>query len=91
MNIRYVLLTALLILPAPSRAQPWPAYFPELQARGVSCADFRHNSWGSWSPVRKATIVGPSGPFTVEPHEAFSLDATFMSVNLAAILDERCL
>jgi hypothetical protein len=41
--------------------------------------------------VRKATIVGPSGPFTVEPHEAFSLDATFMSVNLAAILDERCL
>jgi hypothetical protein len=91
MNIRYVLLTALLILPAPSLAQPRPAYFPELQAQGVSCADFRHNSRGSWSPVRKVTIVGPSGPFTVEPDEVFSLDATFMSVNLAAILDERCL
>jgi hypothetical protein len=28
------------------------------------------------------TIVGPSGPFTVEPDEIFSLDSTVMSVNI---------
>lgn len=92
MNVRYAVLTALLILPAlPGHAQPQPFYFPELQAQCVSCADFRHNFLGSWTPIRKVTIVGPSGPFTVEPDEAFSLDSTFMSVNIAAILDERCL
>jgi hypothetical protein len=92
MNIRYAVLTALLALPAlPSHAQPQPLYFPELQAQGVSCADFRHNFLGSWTPIRKVTIVGPSGPFTVEPDQVFSLDSTVMSVNIAAILDERCL
>lgn len=99
MNIRYAVLTALLMaLPAllippvlPSHAQPTGAFFPELRAQGVSCADFRHNPLGSWTPIRKVTIVGPSGPFTVEPDEVFSLDSTVMSVNIAALLDERCL
>jgi len=93
MNIRYAVLTTLLMaLPAlPSHAQPTGSFFPELRARGVSCADFRHNPLGSWTPIRKVTIVGPSGPFTVEPDEVFSLDSTVMSVNIAAILDERCL
>ncbi len=92
MKIRRAVLTALLLAPAlPSLARPQPYYFPELQARGVSCADFRHNPLGSWTPVKKVTIVGPSGPFTVEPDEVFSLDSTVMSVNIAAILDERCL
>jgi hypothetical protein len=92
MNVRYAVLTALLIPPAlPSHAQPRPFYVPELQARGVSRADFRHNFLGSWTPIRKVTIVGPSGPFTVVPDEVFSLDSTVMSVNIAAILDERCL
>jgi hypothetical protein len=92
MNIRFAVLTALLISPAlSSYAQPQLSYFPELRAQGVSCADFRHNFLGSWTPIRKVTIVGPSGPFTVEPDEIFSLDSTVMSVNIAAILDERCL
>lgn len=95
MNIRCALFALLMALPAlpalPSQAQPAVSYFPELQARGVSCADFRHNFLGSWTPIRKVTIVGPSGPFTVEPDEVFSLDSTVMSVNIAAILDERCL
>ena len=98
MNIRYAVLTtlpippALLISPvAPSHAQPAAYIFPELRAQGVSCADFRKNPLGSWTPLRKVTIVGPSGPFTVEPDEIFSLDPTVMSVNIAAILDERCL
>jgi len=93
MNIRYAVLTTLLMaLPAlPSHAQPTGSFFPELRARGISCADFRHNFLGSWTPIRKVTIVGPSGPFTVEPDEVFSLDSTVMSVNIAAILDERCL
>jgi hypothetical protein len=98
MNIRYAVLTTLLFLPAllispapPSHAQPTGFFFPELRAVGISCADFRHNRLGSWTPIRKVTIVGPSGPFTVEPDEIFSLDSTVMSVNIAAILDERCL
>ena len=92
MNFQYAVLTTLLMLPAvPSHAQPAVSYFPELQAQGVSCGDFRHNRLGSWTPIRKVTIVGPSGPFTVEPDEIFSLDSTVMSVNIAAILDERCL
>jgi hypothetical protein len=92
MNIRCALFTLLMALPAlPSHAQPTGYFFPELRAQGISCADFRHNPLGSWTPIRKVTIVGPSGPFTVEPDEIFSLDSTVMSVNIAAILDERCL
>ena len=93
MNIRYAVLTTLLISPVRFQVTPQPAgyFFPELRAQGVSCADFRHNPLGSWTPIRKVTIVGPSGPFTVEPDEIFSLDSTVMSVNIAAILDERCL
>ena len=98
MNIRCAVFTTLLISPAmlvspalPSRAQPAAYIFPELRAQGVFCADFRKNPLGSWTPLRKVTIIGPSGPFTVEPDEIFSLDSTVMSVNIAAILDERCL
>jgi len=53
MKIRRAVLTALLLAPTlPSLAQPRPLYYPELQARGISCADFRHNPLGSWTPVR---------------------------------------
>ncbi len=92
MKIGVALLTALALAPAPAGlARTEPFQFPELRARGLSCGDFHHNRLGSWTPTRRVTVLGPSGRFTVQPHEEFSLDSTFMSVNIAAILDERCL
>jgi hypothetical protein len=38
---------------------------------GVSCADFRRKPDGSWTPVRRTVVVGPRGPFSVEPGEVF--------------------
>ncbi len=71
-------------------AKPRPARAIRL-SRVAGAGDFRRNPLGSWTPRAKVTIIGPSGPFTVEPDEVFSLDSTVMSVNIAAILDERCL
>ncbi len=87
-----VFVAASLISPAmPAAAQSRVFFDPALHARGIFCRDFQHNPDGSWSPVRKVTILGTSGPFSVEPYEKFSLNSTVMSVNISEILDSRCL
>jgi hypothetical protein len=59
----------------------------------LSCADFRHKPDGAWVAVRRTKIVGPKGPFTVEPGEIFRLQfggTTNYGVKVAETLDESC-
>jgi hypothetical protein len=92
MKLSCVFLAAVLISPAiPAAAQSRVFFDPALRAEGIFCRDFQRNPDGSWSPIRKVTILGTSGPFSVEPYEKFNLDSTVMSVNISEILDSRCL
>jgi hypothetical protein len=88
-----VLLVAGLVLAA-SAAAAQPGHDPSARQVGISCHDFRLNSNGSWSPVRRVTLFGPNGPFTVEPDEVFRVQlqgTTNYGVKIAEILRDNCL
>lgn len=90
-----VLLVAGLVLAA-SAAAAQPGFRPNPSPRqvGISCRDFRLNSNGSWSPLRRVTLFGPNGPFTVEPDEVFRIQlqgTTNYGVKIAEILRDNCL
>ncbi len=93
MKIGFAVLTGSLILAATlAAAQPGPRH-PTPREMGISCRDFRLNSDGSWTPVRKVTILGPNGPFTVEPDEVFRIQlqgTTNYGVKIAEILRDMC-
>jgi hypothetical protein len=94
MKIGCTLLTAALTLSAlPAVAQP-PSNSFTPEPHGIKCEDFRQNTNGSWTPVRKVTLSCPSGLFSVEPDEMFGIgpgnDASFCSLKIARVLNDRC-
>ena len=95
MKIESVLLVAGLVLAASAAAaQSGLRNNPGPRQAGISCRDFRLNSNGSWSPVRRVTLFGPNGPFTVEPDEVFRVQlqgTTNYGVKIAEILRDKCL
>jgi hypothetical protein len=95
MKIGNALLIIGLILAATAvAAQPGPSHNPSAREVGISCRDFRLNSDGSWTPIRKVTLLGPNGPFTVEPDEIFRIQfqgTTNYGVKIAEILRDNCL
>jgi hypothetical protein len=75
-------------------AQPGPTHNPSAREAGISCRDFRLNADGSWTPIRKVTLRGPNGPFTVEPDETFRIQlqgTTNYGLKIAEILRDNCL
>jgi hypothetical protein len=54
------------------------------------CANFRHNSDGSWSPLRPITIRSGDTMATLAPGVSFGTGASFAGVDLAAVLSRRC-
>ncbi len=93
MKIGYAVLMASLILSAISGAAQTASAQPSAaQASGISCADFRQKSNGSWTPIRKVTLVAPQGPFTVEPGETFGIETggNLFNLKIAQILNDRC-
>ena len=54
------------------------------------CSNFRHNSDGSWSPLRPVTIRTGDTTATVAPGVSFATGATFAGVDLAAVLNRQC-
>jgi hypothetical protein len=94
MKIGYAFLTVGLILAAtPAAAQTGPKHNPSAREVGISCRDFQLNSDGSWTPIRKVTLRGPNGPFTVEPDEVFRIQlggTTNYGVKIAEILRDTC-
>jgi hypothetical protein len=64
---------------------------PAEDLSALKCADFRHNSDGSWSPVREVTIQYPNGNESVGPQVTFPARGTYMGVAFAQILNQRCL
>ena len=93
MKIGYAVLMASLILTAvPNGVQTASAQPGAWEASGISCADFRHKSNGSWTPVRTVTLVGPQGPFKVDPSEQFGIETggTLFNLKIAKILNDRC-
>ncbi len=75
MKIGYAVLAASLILSAvPGAGQTTPTQSSAARTSGISCADFRQKSNGSWTPIRTVTLVAPQGPFTVEPGETFGIE-----------------
>jgi hypothetical protein len=93
MKIGYAVLMASLILSAvPGAAQTASTHPSADQASGISCADFRQLSNGSWTPVRTVTLVAPQGPFTVGPSDTFGIEVggTLYNLKIAKILNDRC-
>jgi hypothetical protein len=93
MKIGYAVLAAGLIVSVlPGAARTASAQPGEAEASGISCADFRHKSNGSWTPVRTVTLVGPQGPFRVDPSEQFGIETggTLFNLKIAKILNDRC-
>jgi len=88
------LVAGLLLAATAAAAQPGLGDNPSPRQVGISCRDFRLNSDGSWTPVRKVTLLGPNGPFTVEPDEVFRIQlqgTTSYGVKIAEILRDNCL
>jgi hypothetical protein len=94
MTFKSALVAAGLLLTSTSAiAQPNPRNVQTPRTLGVSCSDFRLNADGSWSPVRKVTIIGPHGPFSAGPDEIFRIQlqgTTNYGVKVAQILNESC-
>jgi hypothetical protein len=89
-----LLVPGLLLAATAAAAQPGLGDNPSPRQVGISCRDFRLNSDGSWTPVRKVTLFGPNGPFTVEPDEVFRIQlqgTTNYGVKIAEILRDNCL
>jgi hypothetical protein len=61
--------------PSPTVAQPQ-----------LTCADFRHNPNGSWTPLHPVTLGGVSMGAGV----AFSEGVQFGGIDLAAALNKQC-
>jgi hypothetical protein len=92
MKTGYAFLTIILAT-LPMAAQAGPPQMQTPKATGISCRDFRMNADGSWTPTRKVTILGPNGPFTVEPDEIFRVQlqgTTNYGVKIAEILRDSC-
>ena len=54
------------------------------------CANFTHNSDGSWSPLRAVTVRSGNARAKLEPGAAFKTGMTFAGVDVAAVLNRRC-
>ena len=89
-----LLIVGLLLAATAAVAQPRLRDNPSPRQVGISCRDFRLNSDGSWTPIRKVTLLDPNGPFTVEPDEVFRIQlqgTTNYGVKIAEILRDNCL
>jgi hypothetical protein len=88
------LVAGLLLAATAAATRPGLGNNPSPRQVGISCRDFRLNSDGSWTPLRKVTLLGPNGPFTVEPDEVFRIQlqgTTNYGVKIAEILRDNCL
>ena len=88
-----VLVASLALMTASCAAWSNPGRPPLPRYEGLACENFKRNSDGSWTPVRRVTIVGPNGPFTVEPGQKFRFqiqETTNYNVKIAETLDDNC-
>jgi hypothetical protein len=56
----------------------------------LKCADFRHNSDGSWAPLREVTIRYPNGIVSLGPEISFPATGSYMGLPLAQMLTRQC-
>ena len=68
---QFALMASLALMTVSCAAGSNPGRPPLPRYEGLACENFKHNADGSWTPVRRVTIVGPNGPFTVEPGQKF--------------------
>ncbi len=88
-----VLVTSLALMTASCAGWSNPGRGPLTRYEGLTCENFKHNSDGSWTPVRTVTIVGPNGAFKVEPGQKFRFqiqETTNYGVKIAETLDDYC-
>jgi len=57
------------------------------QTVNLTCADFKRNPDGSWSPVRPVTLNG----VTMGPGVAFTPGVSFGGVDLGSLLNQKCM
>ena len=55
------------------------------------CTNFKHNSDGSWSPLRPITISSGDTRATLQPGLSVTAGATYGGVDVAAELNRRCI
>lgn len=76
-------------LPAQAQAMQVPQTGPATTV--LTCSDYKHNSDGSWVPVKEVPMVFPDGTIlTVAPSATFPAHGTWMGLPLALLLDQKC-
>jgi hypothetical protein len=77
---------------APASAQFTIPPSPSPEQTGIHCEDFRQMSNGAWTPVRKVTLKGPQGPFSLEPGQSIGIETGghLFNVRIARILNDQC-
>ena len=76
-------------LPALAQAVQTPQGGPN--SPPLTCSDYKHNSDGSWSPLREVGLVFPDGTtLSVSPSVTFPAGGSYMGLPLAQLLDRQC-
>src|SRR5665213_3099985 len=73
--------------PVLAQPAPSPAPAPTATPQPLTCADFRHNPDGSWSPLHPVTIGG----VTMGTGTSFNPGVQMGGVDLAASLNAHCI
>ena len=68
-------------------ALPFTPAHPTLQGPALSCADFRQNSDGSWSPTHTLLV----GTVAMSPGSRFQRGMKVFGSDLATTLTSKCL
>ena len=79
-------------IPAAAAEAPGPAAAKGLPPNTINCADWTHNSDGSWSAHHNAKPfdVGGAKKLTVQDTTIHSHDVSFGGYDLAVVLDQKC-
>jgi len=76
-------------LPAQAQAVQTPQGGPN--SPPLKCGDFKHNSDGSWSPVREVALLFPDGTtLGIAPSVMFPASGSYMGLPMTQLLNTQC-
>jgi hypothetical protein len=75
----------------PAQAQSMQTPQPGPNSPPLTCADYKHNSDGSWAPAHEVSVLFPDGTtLSVSPSVTFPANESYMGLPMAALLDQKC-
>ena len=76
-------------LPAMAQAVQTPQGGPN--SPPLKCADYKHNSDGSWAPAHEVDLLFPDGTtLNVAPSVNFPAIGSYMGLPMAQLLNQQC-